>query len=248
MLLKDKTAIITGANRGIGLATLELFAQNGANVFACARLENEEFLDVCKKLSDSYNVNVNPIFFDLENEEEIKQGAKEILSHKVPIDILVNNAGVILESSLFPMTKIETMRRTFDINFFAQTILTQYIVRNMSKNKSGSIINVASITALDGFSTHYEYAGSKGAILGATKELACEFAKYNIRVNAVAPGITNTNIAKSVSDELQQLHADRTLMKRLAEPLEIANSILFLASDMSSYMTGQVLRVDGGVL
>lgn len=247
-MLSNKTAVITGCNRGIGLATLKIFAKNRANIFACARVYNNEFDKICKKLSDENNVKIIPIFFDLSDENDIKNGVKEILSYKLPIDILVNNAGVVMTSSLFTMTSIDTMKKSFNINFFGQTILTQYIVRNMSKNNKGSIINISSVAALDGFPAQYEYAASKAALIGATKELAYEFSNNNIRVNAVMPGLTNTDMAKEATDNTYQSHINRTLMKRLAEPHEIANVILFLASDLSSYVTGQTIRVDGGIL
>lgn len=247
-MLSNKTAIITGCNRGIGLATLKIFAKNKANIFACARIDNSDFKQLCKNLSEENNVTIIPIFFDLSNEDEIKRGVKEIFSYKVSIDILVNNAGAVMTSSLFTMTSIATIKKAFDINFFGQTILTQYIVRNMSKNKKGSIVNISSVAALDGFPAQYEYASSKAALIGATKELAYEFSNNNIRVNAVMPGLTNTDMAKEATDTVYENHINRTLMKRLADPSEIANVILFLASDLSSYMTGQTIRVDGGIL
>ena len=246
MILKDKNAIITGANRGIGKKTLEVFAAQGANIWACARKSNEEFEEYIAELSKTYDVIIEPIYFDLSDDEEIKKAMKQIIDTKKDIHILVNNAGIVAESKLFQMTTIEEMKRVFDINFFAPMLISQYISKKMLRQKQGSIINMSSIAAIDGEPAQLEYVSSKAALIGATKKLAIELGKYGIRVNAVAPGATDTDMGGKIKQEVLEQTLNKTVMKRMATTEEIANTILFLASDLSSYITGQVIRVDGG--
>lgn len=247
MLLKDKNAVITGCNRGIGKEILRLFAENGASVWACVRKQNDEFDEFITRLSEQYHVKIMPVYFDISDEQQIKAGIKTIMSSKMPVDILVNNAGMVPESKLFQMTPISDMKKTFDINFFSQMLITQYISRIMSKMGRGSIVNMASIAGLDGNPAQLEYVSSKAAIIGATKKLAIELGAYGIRVNAVAPGLTDTSMAGEMSKELMESTVNKTIMKRLGRPEEIASVVLFLASDLSSFMTGQTIRADGGM-
>lgn len=246
-MLKDKNTIVTGSNRGIGKAILSIFAQNGANVWACARCKTNQFEDECSELSNKYRVKVTPIYFDLHDTEQIKLGIKSIISEKRNIDILVNNAGSIGRKLLFQMTSIEDIKKVFEVNFFSQALITQLISRAMSKQKSGSIINIASIAGIDGDPAEFEYVASKAAIIGATKKLAIELGKQGIRVNAIAPGLTDTDMSSQMDEDLLHNIINKTIMKRLGRPDEIAKAVLFLASDMSSFITGQILRVDGGM-
>ena len=247
MLLKGKNAIITGCNRGIGKAILENFAENGANIWACVRKQTDEFDEFTKGILKKHNVIITPIYFDISDEEQIKVGIKTILNSKLPVDILVNNAGIVPDSKLFQMTPISDMKKIFDINYFAQMLIIQYVSRIMSKRKSGSIINMASIAGLDGNPAQLEYVSSKAALIGSTKKLAIEFGSFGIRVNAVAPGLTDTEMAKKMNVELMEDTINKTIMKRLGKPEEIATVVLFLASELSSFMTGQIIRVDGGM-
>jgi 3-oxoacyl-[acyl-carrier protein] reductase len=241
--------MITGTNRGIGLATLEAFAANGAKIYAHARRETPDFLNLINDISRMYGTEIWPVCFDLIDYETMKQKMKEIAASKRQIDILVNNAGVILENSSFLMTSIDKMKSVFEVNFFAQMALTQYAARLMIRHKGvgGSIVNVASVAAIDGDPAQLEYSASKAAIIGATRKLAIELNGYNIRVNAVAPGITDTDMASAMEEGLMKRTLEKAVMNRKAQPGEISGAILFLASDLSSYMTGQVLRVDGGM-
>lgn len=247
MLLKGKTAVITGCNRGIGKATLEIFAENGADIFACVRKEDKEFSEFIKSLSDKYNVNITPVYFDFGDTDQIKNAVQTIRSTKKPIDILVNNAGIIY-TALFQMTSLDKMRELFNINYFSQMFFTQHISKIMMRQKSGSIINLSSSAAIEGNEGRVAYASTKASMIASTKVMAKELAAFNIRVNAVAPGLTETDMMRQ-STPVDALEATlkRTCMKRVGRPKEIANSILFLASDLSSYITGQVLRVDGGM-
>jgi len=247
MLLKGKTAVLTGCNRGIGKAILEVFAKNGADVFACVRKENDEFMESIEKLMKETGATISPVYIDLVNAEQVKEGVKTIMSTKKPIDIIVNNAGIIY-TALFQMTSIDKMKEVFEVNFFSQISLTQSLTRVMARQKRGSIINISSSAGIEGNEGRIAYAPSKAAIICATKVMAKELSAYNIRVNAIAPGLTQTDMMKSSTPEDALKNTlQRICMKRVGEPVEIANAVLFLASDLSSYITGQVLRVDGGM-
>ena len=246
-MLKDKVAVVTGCNRGIGKEIVRVFAENGANIWACVRKENQSFTKYVHNLEQKHSVNINPVFFDLYDEEQIKAGVKTIINSKQPVNILVNNAGLIF-TALFQMTSMEKLKEMFEINYFSQMLLTQYISRIMMRQKSGSIINISSSAALEGNEGRTGYASAKAAMITSTKVLAKELAPYNIRVNAVAPGLTQTEMMEcSTPEDALKETLNRICMQRVGQPIEIANAVLFLASDLSSYMTNQVLRVDGGM-
>ncbi len=247
MLLEGKTAVVTGCNRGIGKAIVEVFAKNGASVWACMRQEDQTTSDSLSLLAQQTGVRITPIYFDLSDAEQIKEGFKQIKSAKQPIDILVNNAGII-HTALFQMTPIDKMKEVFDVNFFSQMQLTQYIVKIMMRQKSGSIVNISSSAAIEGNAGRTAYAASKAAMIAATKVMSEELAHYGIRANAIAPGLTQTGMMEeSTPDEALAETLKRLNMGRVGNTEEIANTVLFLSSHLSSYMTGQVLRVDGGM-
>jgi len=247
MLLKNKTAVITGSNRGIGKEILRLFSENGANIFACTRDLTEEFNNLIKQTQKDFSNTIIPIKMDLADENSVKKASKEILSEKANIDILINNAGSI-QTSLFQMTSIKKMKELFEINFFSQTILTQFIIKSMIKNKCGSIINISSNSAIDGNEGRSSYVSTKAAMISQARVLSRELGPSNIRVNTIAPGLTNTdmmiqNTTKEVIDEI----ALKTPLRKIAEPKDIANVALFLSSALSGHITGQTIRVDGGI-
>lgn len=246
-MLKGKNYIITGCNRGIGKATMTVFAKNGANIWACMRKESSEMDEYLNQLQQTYNVIIWPIYFDITNEEAIKKVAKDIKGQKITVDGIVNNLGVI-HTALFQMTSMETAKELFDTNYFYPMLLTQYILKLMIKNKSGSIINISSSAAIECNEGRSAYASSKAAIIATSKVMAKELGNHNIRVNAIAPGLTMTDMMKnSTPEDVQAATLKRVSLGRIGVPEEIANTALFLASDLSSYMTGQVLRVDGGM-
>jgi 3-oxoacyl-[acyl-carrier protein] reductase len=245
MLLKNKTAIVTGASRGIGKEILRVFAENGANLFACARKETEEFTRDLAELAERTGVAITPVYFDLTDSEQVKAGVRTIISTKQKIDVLVNNAGVAT-GSFFQMASLPDMKNVFEVNFFSQLLFSQGISRYMARSKAGSIINIASTAGLVGDAGMTSYGSSKAALMFATKTMATELGDSGIRANAIAPNVTRTDMYDQMEEKARDKLIASTALKRPAEPVEIANVALFLASDLSSYVTGQVLRVDGG--
>ena len=247
MILKNKNAVVTGANRGIGKSILKVFAQNGANIWACQRNPSKKFEKYKNQLEEEFPIKIIPIYFDLADSKQIKRGVEEIKKSKRNVDILVNNAGEI-STALFQMTSVERIEHMLKINYVSQMLFTQYISRQMMKQRFGNIINVSSSAALNANRGRVAYASSKAALITATRVLAKELGPYNIRANVIAPGLTDTGMMKnSTSEEALNETIDRLCLKRVADPDEIAKSILFLSSDLSSYVTGHVLRVDGGM-
>ena len=247
MLLKNKTAVVTGCNRGIGKKILEVFSANGATVFACVRNIDEEFKSFLNELKQKFNNQIIPIQFDLNDETKIKEAANSILTSNKSIDILVNNAATI-HTSIFQMTSVKKLKELFEVNFFSQTIFTQYILKSMIKNKRGSIVYISSSSALDGNEGRSAYSSAKAAIIAQAKVLSRELGVHNIRVNSIAPGLTNTDMMKkNHQEEIVNEIVSRISLRRIANPEEIANVVLLLSSDLTSYITGQVIRVDGGM-
>ena len=247
MLLKDKTAVITGCNKGIGKKITEIFSENGANIFACVRNIDENFKIFSNSLTKKFKNEIIPIQMDLGNDNNVIKAANEIISSNRSIDILVNNAATI-HTALFQMTSVKKIREVFEVNFFSQAIFTQYILKPMIKNKKGSIIYIASTSAIDGNEGRSAYSASKAALVSQAKSLSRELGIYNIRVNSVSPGLTNTdmmnnNHQKKIIEDV----VSRSSLKRVADPKEIANAVLMLSSDLSSFITGQNIRIDGGM-
>lgn len=246
-MLNGKLAIVTGCRSGIGDSILKTFAKNKADIIACAKEKDELFEDECDKLSKNFGVKIYPTYFDLINEKNLKEEINKILSNHKKIDILVNNAGVV-ETSAFLMTKLETFKKVFQINFYSPVLLMQMILKNMIKNKNGSIINVSSISASESNEGRSAYSASKAALSSVSKTLARELGKVNIRVNNVAPGIIDTKMLNLNTDNsMIDRMINKSSLKRIGECKEVANTILFLASDASAYITGETIKVDGGM-
>lgn len=245
-MLQSKNAIITGARSGIGLATLQLFAKNGCNCWAVIHRDDENFLNKIHQLEEECNVWIKPVHMELDNSDSIKAGIKEIVKEKHSIDILVNAAGIVSPNRLFSMTKMEDIRKVMEVNFFSAIELTQLVCRSMMRQRSGSIINIASIAAWGEDTSQMEYAASKAAMVIATKKLARELGSAGIRVNAVAPGLTQTKMLDVLEEDAETQIKKGLGMHRFGTPEEIAEVCLFLASDKSSYVTGETIKVDGG--
>lgn len=245
-MLENNTIVITGANRGIGKSIAIECAKNGANLYLCSRKIDAEFIDFCQNLSSMYHNKVRMIELNLLKDESIKDAATEIIKDKSNIYGIVNNAGVSGFGRLFSMTTAEEIRQTFEVNFFGGMFLTQRLLKKIIKNRKGSIVNISSISAIDGYPGQFEYVASKAALLGATRQMAYELGRFGIRVNAVAPGIADTDMILDMATDLKSDSIDHTVLKKLISPEDISRMVVFLLSDKSSSITGQTIRVDGG--
>lgn len=246
-MLKGKNAVITGTLQGIGKATLEYFVSYGANVWACAQRQDDAFEAYCKELEAKYGVWVKPVYFDLTDADAIKAAVKTIQSDKQPVDALVNIAGMARDA-IFHMVSMETMKLVFEVNFFSQIQFSQYITKLMLRNPNpSSVVFVSSISAIDGNAGQLAYGSSKAALIGAMKTMSKELASKGIRVNAIAPGVIDTDMNKVVPQEVIDEKIKTMDIKRLGKPSEVASTIAFLCSDLSRHITGQTIRIDGGI-
>lgn len=244
--LKGKTALITGCNRGIGKAVMEKFASLGCNIICATRSQYTDFENYTSVLSKKFNITIIHIYFDLADEDSIKTSLNQLIKTKPTIDILVNNAG-IPHGGIMLMTPLKTIKEVFQINYFSQILITQYIAKIMTKQKSGVIINMSSVMAMENFAGGSAYAASKAAVATFTRTIANELAPFNIRVNAVAPGLMETEMGDKMDQKTQDLFNSRSDFKRRGTPQEVANLVAFLVSDEAKYITGQIIRIDGGM-
>lgn len=245
LMFSNKTILITGSNRGIGRAIAESFAQAGANLLVHSRSDTQGFAEDMLDLAKRHGVQVERIAFDMVDTPAMKAAVNAALPVGRSIDVLVNNAG-IFHSGLFQMTPVLDVRSVFDVNFFAQLELTQLILRRMTRQKSGAIVNIGSIVGLDLSVGNIAYGTSKAALMACTETLAAEVGSLGVRVNAVAPGLTHTEMAIQVGKKAEMRMIERTAMQRAATAEEIAKVVLFLASDAASFVNGQVISVNGG--
>lgn len=246
-MLSGKNIVVTGCLQGIGKETLIKFAQNGANVFACAYKQDDEFEAFCDTVAKDNNVQVIPVYFDMMDNASIKEAAKVIQKSKMEIHGLVNIAG-INRDALFSMITMQDMQDTFQVNYCSQIIFSQYIVKIMQRYKTtGSIAFTSSITALDGNSGQVTYGASKAALIGAMRSMALELGGSGIRVNAVCPGVIKTPMTEKLTDDVIERKEKSMEIPRLGEASEVADAFMYLMSDLSTHYSGQVIRVDGGI-
>jgi 3-oxoacyl-[acyl-carrier protein] reductase len=245
MLLKGKKAVVTGGSRGIGLCIVESFVKEGASVYFMDLMPCET-MDKLESLAKDNNAEVIYKKCDVSNEEEVNSVVKEILSESGGIDILVNNAGITRDGLIFRMS-MENWKSVLDINLTSAFLVSKAMAMPMMKRKTGSIINMASIVGIGGNAGQTNYSASKAGLIGFTKSLAKEVAGRGIRVNAIAPGYIGTEMTNKMSEEARQAMLQYIPMKRMGTPEEVAKIVLFLASDLSSYVTGRVIQVDGGM-
>ena len=247
MKLKDKICIVTGANRGIGKEISKKFVEEGAIVLGFAR-NIEALKEVENELNALNKGKFKGYKVDVSKSEEINNTVKEIFKEFKRIDVLVNNAGVTKDTLLLLM-KEEEFDFVINVNLKGVFLVTKAVAKVMRKQKQGSIINISSVVGLDGNIGQTNYSASKAGVIGMTKTWAKELTMKGeqIRVNAVAPGFIETDMTKNLSEEFKEAALQRILLKRLGSAEEVAKVVLFLASDDSSYVTGQVIRIDGGL-
>lgn len=245
MLLENKTAIVTGATRGIGHAIAVRFAKEGCNVAFCGRTRNDKMVAVEEELA-AMGVKAKGYAADVANYDSAQAFVKEVLADFGKVDILINNAGITDDSAMKRMTE-EQFDRVVGTNLKSVFCMTKAIQPSMWRQGHGSIVNIGSVVGIAGNYNQANYAASKAGIIGFSKSCAKEFAARNIRVNVVAPGFVQTEMTADIPKELMDTWCSRIPMKRPGTPDEVANCCVFLASDMSSYITSVVLPMCGGM-
>ena len=245
-LLKGKNVIITGGSRGIGKGIAEKFAQNGANI-AFTNIEmSDESIELSKNL-EKLGVKAKAYVSNAADFEAAQKLADDVINDFGSIDVLVNNAGITKDNLLMRMSEAD-FETVMKVNMNSVFNNTKAVLRPMLKQRSGSIINLSSVVGVKGNPGQSNYSASKAAIIGFTKSIALELGSRNIRCNAIAPGFIETEMTKALNNDQVNDWADNIPLKRTGQVDDIANTSLFLASDMSAYVTGQVINVCGGML
>jgi 3-oxoacyl-[acyl-carrier protein] reductase len=245
-ILKDKTAIITGATRGIGRGIAETFAKHGANVIFTYSSSSDLAKEIENELSKE-GVIVKGYKSDASNFNDCENLINKIVNDFPVIDILINNAGITIDNLLMRM-KEEDFDKVISVNLKSVFNMTKAIQRTMLKQRFGSIINMSSVVGVKGNAGQSNYAASKAGIIGFSKSIALELGSRNIRCNVIAPGFIETEMTEVLDDKVVQEWRDSIPLKRGGTPKDIANVCLWLGSDMSSYVTGQTIHVNGGLL
>ena len=245
-LLKDKNVIITGASRGIGKGIAEVFAENGANVAFTYSSSEQPALELEKSLT-SKGVKAKAYKSNAASFEEAETLVQDVLDDFGGIDVLINNAGITKDNLLMRMSEAD-FDAVIEVNLKSVFNMTKAVQRTFLKQRSGSIINMSSVVGVKGNAGQTNYAASKAGMIGFTKSVALELGSRNIRCNAIAPGFIETEMTDKLDEKTVQGWRDGIPLKRGGTPEDIANACLFFASDLSQYVTGQVLNVDGGML
>ena len=242
MRLENKKALVTGASRGIGKAVADIFLAEGAEVWGIGTKEPDDL----KERQEKADGRLRWTSVDLGNLDEVEKIIEGLVKEAGGFDILVNNAGITKDNLSFRMSLAE-WQKVIDINLSAAFLVARCIGRDMIRKRAGSIINMSSVVGIHGNGGQANYSASKAGLIGMTKSLAQECASRGVRVNAVAPGFITTDMTDVLPAEVRQKMQDQIPLKRLGTPEDIANAVLFLASNDSTYITGQVLPVDGGM-
>ena len=245
MLIDGKKALVTGGSRGIGSGIVKTFLQNGASVYYVSRKPGDN-LDEYRRIAKENGVEVVYKEGNVADEPTITATVNEILEESGGIDILVNNAGIARDGLVMRMSP-EDWQDVININLTSAFYISKTVSRSMIRRRTGSIINVTSIVGLVGNAGQSNYAASKAGLVGFTKSLAREIAGRNVRVNAVAPGYIGTEMTEKLSEDQKETLLNQIPMGRVGEPEDVANVIMFLASDLAAYVTGQVIRISGGM-
>lgn len=242
----DKLALITGGTRGIGKQIALTFAKEGYDIAINYRTENDD-LKNAKREIEANNVKCFAVQGDVTKFEDCEKFAKQIVEEFGNIDVLVNNAGITRDTLLMRM-KEEDFKQVIDTNLVGTFNVTKNVISYMMKARNGRIINISSVVGISGNAGQTNYAASKAGIIGFTKSLAKEVASRNITVNAVAPGFIETQMTAVLKEDIKEEIAKKIPLKRMGTPQDVANVVKFLASSDSSYITGQVIHIDGGML
>ena len=245
-LLQGKTAIITGGSRGIGKGIAEVFAKNGANVAFTYSSSVESALALEKELN-ALGVKAKGYQSDASDFNEAQTFVDAVLAEFGTVDILINNAGITKDNLLMRMSE-EDFDKVIDVNLKSDFNITKSIQKTFLKQRAGSIINMSSVVGVKGNAGQTNYAASKAGVIGFSKSVALELGSRNIRCNVIAPGFIETEMTAKLSEQMVQVWRDGIPLKRGGTTDDVANACLFLASDMSGYITGQVLNVCGGML
>lgn len=242
---ESPVALVTGAGSGIGLAVVEKLLSQKYIVYACTGSKTDHLKKLRNTLEEGNKKSFYIKKFDINDSQLTTQIVQEIYKTSKRIDVLVNSAGIPY-GNLFLLTKSSEMKEVFEINFFSLLSFTQLISRVMSRNKRGSIVNISSATSFRADAGTLAYGSAKAALNYATKVLAKELASQGVRVNAVAPGVTNTAMLERMDPNAIKEQLESSSLKKIASPCQIASVIMFLCSMESSHITGQIIRVDGG--
>jgi len=245
-LLESKVAIITGGSRGIGKSICETFAQNGCNVAFTYNNSKESAESLAKELNGS-GIKAKAYKSDASNFDDATKLVEDVLDDFGKIDILVNNAGIKKDNLLMRMEKSD-FDSVININLSSVFNLTKASIKTFLKQRNGSIINISSVVGVKGNAGQSNYSASKAGIIGFSKSIALELGSRNIRSNVIAPGFIETDMTNSLSEDVINSWKESIPLKRGGSPSDVGNACVFLASDLSSYITGQVLHVDGGML
>ena len=245
-MVKNKIAIVTGATRGIGKEIARTLAQNGANIAFNYRTYNEEIESFINEL-EGFDVRVLAFKCDVSKEEEVNEFIKEVKNRFESVDILVNNAGITKDGLIIRMSE-KDFTDVLDVNLTGTFNMTKAASGVMVRQRSGKIINISSVVGVAGNAGQCNYSASKAGVIGLSKSVARELAGRNINVNVIAPGYINTDMTKVLPEKVKEEVLKTIPMKKIGEPKEIANLVLFLSSDLSNYITGQVINVDGGMV
>jgi 3-oxoacyl-[acyl-carrier protein] reductase len=244
-ILDGKTAIITGAARGIGQAIAKELASHGANLALCDL--QADWLAETAALAEGLGATVKCISVDVSNGDAVTKAVAEVAEAFDSIDILINNAGITKDGLMMRMSEAD-WDAVLSVNLKGTFLFTKAVSRPMMKQRAGAIVNIASIIGLIGNAGQCNYAASKAGVIALTKSTAKELASRNIRVNAVAPGFIESKMTEVLSEDVRQTMLDQIPMKRFGGPEDVARTVLFLATEASSYITGQVLTVSGGMV
>ena len=242
----NKLALITGGTRGIGKQIALTFAKDGYNIAINYRTENDDLKNIKKEI-EANNVKCFSVQGDVTKFEDCEKFVKQIVEEFGKIDVLVNNAGITRDTLLMRM-KEEDFKQVIDTNLVGTFNVTKNVISYMMKARNGRIINISSVVGISGNAGQTNYAASKAGIIGFTKSLAKEVASRNITVNAVAPGFIETQMTAVLKEDIKEEIAKKIPLKRMGTPQDVANVVKFLASSDSSYITGQVIHIDGGML